>query len=173
MKSNSLHHYSQLPPKTSKPRTHTSNLNHPLPIKEFSAGGIVFRSSPKTGYKFILIKDGYGNWTFPKGRIEPGESPEAAALAEVEEEAGVRDPHIIGKLGEVILTLHPKDARSYRKKVFFFLIKTRYTTVEKEYKKPSVQDARWFTKEEAMNALRYANMKLLFSKALKMLKKIE
>ncbi len=160
-------------PTAPQPRAQPSRRNRQLPIQEFSAGGIVFRSSSETGYEFVLIKDGYGKWTFPKGRIEKGESPEAAALAEVEEETGVRDPHIIGKLGEVILTLHPKNAPSHRKKVFFYLIKTRYATVEKEYQKPSVQDARWFTQEQAFDALGYVNMKLLFTKALKMLKRIE
>lgn len=160
-------------PTPPQPHTRVSHRQHQLPIQEFSAGGIVFRTSYETGYEFVLIKDGYGKWTFPKGRIEQGESPEAAALAEVEEETGVRDPHIIGKLGEVILTLHPKGAPSHRKKVFFFLIKTRYATVEKEYQKPSVQDARWFSSEEALRILGYANMKTLFTKALRMLKRIE
>jgi len=32
----------------------------------------------------------YDDWTFPKGKAEPGESDEACALREVEEETGFR-----------------------------------------------------------------------------------
>lgn len=34
-----------------------------------------------------------------KGTIEPGESPDAAALRELAEESGVTDAHIVGELG--------------------------------------------------------------------------
>lgn len=158
----------------SKSRKRTPLRRPPtIPIQEFSAGGIVFRAAGNNQYEFILIQDGYGKWTFPKGRIEPGESAEAAALAEVEEEAGIREPNIIGKLGEVILTLHPKNAPIHKKKVYFFLIKTKYSTVEKEYQKPSVLDARWFPMNEVPNMLGYTNMKTLYLRAIEMIKRIE
>jgi 8-oxo-dGTP pyrophosphatase MutT (NUDIX family) len=39
--------------------------------------------------EFLLIRDPYENWGLPKGHIEGGETPEAAALREVEEETGL------------------------------------------------------------------------------------
>jgi len=42
---------------------------------EVSAGGIVFRRLPDGGARFLLIKDSYDNWGFPKGHLEDGESP--------------------------------------------------------------------------------------------------
>lgn len=55
--------------------------------KEFSAGGVIIEQG-----KTLLIRmrnlQGLEVWTFPKGHIEPGESPEAAALREVLEETG-------------------------------------------------------------------------------------
>ena len=38
---------------------------------------------------FLLIRDSYENWGFPKGHVEPGERPDAAALREVQEETGL------------------------------------------------------------------------------------
>src|SRR6185436_11575751 len=61
------------------------------PEKEVSAGGIVFRRDPAGVLRFLLIKDSYANWGFPKGHLEEGESPAAAALRETEEETGLGD----------------------------------------------------------------------------------
>ncbi|MEE2647907.1 MAG: NUDIX domain-containing protein, partial [Candidatus Thermoplasmatota archaeon] len=39
-----------------------------------------------------------GKWGFPKGRVDPGESPEAAALRELFEESG-HDGRVMGLAG--------------------------------------------------------------------------
>jgi 8-oxo-dGTP pyrophosphatase MutT (NUDIX family) len=59
------------------------------PEREVSAGGIVFRRDAAGVLRFLLIKDSYGNWGFPKGHLEEGESPADAARRETEEETGL------------------------------------------------------------------------------------
>jgi 8-oxo-dGTP pyrophosphatase MutT (NUDIX family) len=56
---------------------------------EVSAGGIVFRRGPGEGAKYLLIRDSYSNWGFPKGHLEGNESPAEAALRETVEETGL------------------------------------------------------------------------------------
>jgi 8-oxo-dGTP pyrophosphatase MutT (NUDIX family) len=56
---------------------------------EVSAGGIVFRRVPGEGPKFLLIRDSYHNWGFPKGHLEGDESPAEAAKRETAEETGL------------------------------------------------------------------------------------
>jgi 8-oxo-dGTP pyrophosphatase MutT (NUDIX family) len=56
---------------------------------EVSAGGIVFRRVPGEGAKYLLIRDSYHNWGFPKGHLEGNESPAEAALRETAEETGL------------------------------------------------------------------------------------
>ncbi|OGR48014.1 MAG: hypothetical protein A2X34_00800 [Elusimicrobia bacterium GWC2_51_8] len=55
--------------------------------KEFSGGGVIIE-----GGKALLIMmrnlKGEHVWTFPKGHLEPGETPEQAAVREVLEETG-------------------------------------------------------------------------------------
>ncbi len=53
------------------------------------AGAVTFRKScDQELYLIVSSSDGF-HWVLPKGHLEPGESPEAAALRELKEEAGV------------------------------------------------------------------------------------
>jgi 8-oxo-dGTP pyrophosphatase MutT (NUDIX family) len=54
-----------------------------------SAGVVVVRQTPHE-WLYLLLR-AYRNWDFPKGRIEPGEEPLAAARREVAEETGIVD----------------------------------------------------------------------------------
>ena len=59
------------------------------PIKHRSAGIVVVRR--QNGEWRLLILRAYRNWDFPKGLIEPSESPLAAARRETTEETGLAD----------------------------------------------------------------------------------
>lgn len=53
-----------------------------------AAGGIVVRPTKK-GPKVLLVhRPRYDDWSFPKGKLDPGESFKQAALREVKEETG-------------------------------------------------------------------------------------
>ena len=54
-----------------------------------SAGVVVARETAD-GARLLLLR-AYKNWDFPKGRVEPGEDPLAAAIRETREEAGIDD----------------------------------------------------------------------------------
>jgi len=54
-----------------------------------SAGVVVVRPGPR-GWLFLLLR-AYRNWDFPKGVVEPGEEPLAAARREVREETLIAD----------------------------------------------------------------------------------
>ena len=56
---------------------------------EVSAGGIVFRRVPGQAATYLLIRDSYRNWGFPKGHLENDESPAQAAIRETAEETGL------------------------------------------------------------------------------------
>ena len=58
--------------------------------REFSAGGIVVKDNGDV-INLLLIKDSYGRWTWPKGKLEKDESPEDAAIREIGEETGLKN----------------------------------------------------------------------------------
>ncbi len=54
-----------------------------------AAGGAVWRRLP-TGVEVVLVhRPAYDDWAFAKGKLEPGESDEEAAVREVREETGL------------------------------------------------------------------------------------
>src|SRR6478609_7320811 len=95
--------------------------------REFSAGGVLVRRLAGR-WMVAAIRPGgkpAGHWALPKGRIDPGERPEATALREVAEETGAHG-RSLGKLGDVryVFTWPPKAADGERifKVVSFFLV---------------------------------------------------
>lgn len=57
--------------------------------RRLSAGAVVVREDPN-GPRFLLLR-AFAYWDFPKGEVDPGEAPLAAALREVREETGLKD----------------------------------------------------------------------------------
>jgi 8-oxo-dGTP pyrophosphatase MutT (NUDIX family) len=86
------------------------------------AGAVVFRKrDSQVHYLVVSSSDGI-NWVVPKGHIDPGESPEVAALRELAEEAGV--------LGEIVASLSARDFVKTGKaaRVQFFLVRETGST---------------------------------------------
>jgi bis(5'-nucleosidyl)-tetraphosphatase len=64
----------------------TGFINAVTKRAKFSAGAVVLRQ--RRGWHCLVLR-AYRNWDFPKGLVEPGEEPLAAALREVREETGL------------------------------------------------------------------------------------
>lgn len=91
-----------------------------------AAGCVIVRLSDAQPL-FLLIRDQYGQWTFPKGHLDEGETSQHAAVREVHEETGV-----VGTLGPLITTIYydvTKKGRTFRKRVDWYVLITDQTTV--------------------------------------------
>lgn len=55
-----------------------------------AAGGVVVRQGPDGTEVLLVHRPRYDDWSFPKGKLDPGERDEDAARREVEEETGLR-----------------------------------------------------------------------------------
>jgi bis(5'-nucleosidyl)-tetraphosphatase len=57
--------------------------------REFSAGSIVYYIENEKAPDYLVLYYGANHWDFPKGKLEPGETNEMAAVREVKEETGL------------------------------------------------------------------------------------
>ena len=135
-------------------------------VDEVSAGGLVI---DKTGTKGLLIgridaRDKNRErllWSLPKGHIEEGESPEAAALREVKEETGI-DSEISKSLG-VIDFWFMAGGKRIHKTVHHFLFKETGGKIAPQVSE--VDDVRWFPLTEIVDRLAYPDEKKLIARS--------
>jgi 8-oxo-dGTP diphosphatase len=78
-----------------------------------AAGGVVARD----GDVLLVHRPKYDDWTFPKGKAEEGESDEACALREVEEETGLRC-----ELGRELPSAYYRDRHGRPKRARYWLM---------------------------------------------------
>jgi len=131
---------------------------------EVSAGGIVFRrTAPDCDASFLLIKDSYGNWGFPKGHLEGTETPGAAALRETEEETGLCDLLMQGPIR--VIDWHFRfRGRHIHKYCHFFLLESPGAATCPQTAE-GITACRWCTHEEALVALSYENARGVLKRA--------
>ena len=127
----------------------------PLIDSPTHAGGIVVRG--RGGDLRVLLvtaKRQPGQWVFPKGHIDPGESPEQAAVREVEEEAGV-----IAAVVEPIGTLEFRNFRGVVRAQFYLM------AFVSEGPPREGRTRGWFTADEARQAVSYEDSRMLVTRA--------
>ena len=109
-----------------------------------AAGGVVRR-----GDRILVVhRPKYDDWSLPKGKLDPGESFEDAALREVEEETG-----FVCELGDELEPTTYRDGKGRLKLVRYW----EMTPVDERGFEPTreVDELRWLTPAEARELLTY------------------
>jgi 8-oxo-dGTP pyrophosphatase MutT (NUDIX family) len=133
-------------------------------VTEWSAGGIVLRRTSAGQIEVLLIQHSmHKGWSFPKGWVEPGETPQQAAVREVEEESGAR-AEIIADLPPTRYFFVNRDKQRVAKTVTWYLM--RFTGDGDQTHAYEVSDVAWLPLEAVHARLSYKNDKELFSMAL-------
>jgi len=133
------------------------------PEREVSAGGIVFRRDAAGVLRFLLIKDSYGNWGFPKGHLEEGESPADAARRETEEETGLLGLALHGPIR--IIDWHFRfRGRFIHKYCHFFLFESPDGEPVPQADE-GITACQWCQLEEALAELSYENARGVLRRA--------
>ena len=119
--------------------------------KPTHAGGVVYRMRRgRPEFLLTTAKRRADEWVLPKGHIDPGESPDEAAVREVEEETGVRAA-IEGRLGKTTVVL-----KGWEQRILFFLM--RFIDQGKADEGRSI---RWLPGRQAEEQLTFDNLRKL------------
>ncbi len=84
-----------------------------------AAGGCVFNAHDE-----LLVIYRRGSWDLPKGKIDPGETPEQAAVREVEEETGIGEISLGNFLGHTYHTYRDPKERRILKRTYWYRMQT-------------------------------------------------
>ena len=134
-------------------------------VDEVSAGGLVIDASGKLG---LLIgrrdlKDASGKrilWSLPKGHIEEGETPEEAAMREVQEETGIIS--VIEKSLGVIDFWFMAGGKRIHKTVHHYLFREQGGVLAPQ--ESEVDEVAWFPLAEIVDRLAYPDEKKLIAR---------
>lgn len=138
--------------------------NWPKVVKrEFSSGGIVARKNAR-GISILLIKDGYGRWTWPKGNIKKGESSRDTAVREIEEEVGIKDAKVLEKVGQTQYFYKLKGSLRF-KTVYIYLCEV-IGSDKLIIQKSEIKEGRWLTPKDALSLIEYKGSKEILHKAI-------
>jgi 8-oxo-dGTP pyrophosphatase MutT (NUDIX family) len=133
------------------------------PELEVSAGGIVFRRPPEQLARFLLIRDSYDNWGFPKGHLEESETPAEAALRETAEETGLERLILQGPIR--VIDWHFRfRGRHIHKYCHFFLFESPDGDAAPQ-RDEGITACRWCVLEEALEVLSYDNARGVLKRA--------
>jgi 8-oxo-dGTP pyrophosphatase MutT (NUDIX family) len=130
--------------------------------RETSAGGVVFRVADGQ-LLFLLIRDSYDNWGFPKGHLERGEAAAEAALREVTEETGLGGLQLRGEI-ETIDWFFRFRGRLIHKVCHFYLMETDQAETSPQ-RTEGITACRWEPYAEAERLISYANARDVLRRA--------
>ena len=134
---------------------------------ETSAGGVVVRmcaaDAGRSRPLYLIIRDSYDNWGFPKGHVEVGERPEAAALREVSEETGLESLTVRTSIDTIDWYFRFRG-RLIHKVCHFYLMVTEYEETCPQ-RSEGITACRWESYEEAAQLVSYANARDVLRRA--------
>ncbi len=140
-------------------------LHGPEPLQGvllFPAPGLDIWSMFKESYVFVQAAGGVvldergrllairrlGKWDLPKGKVDPGEGIEAAAVREVQEECGIASLELVGPIA-VTWHTYERKGKQYLKRTDWFRMKASSAQPLTPETEENIEEVRWVGREEA------------------------
>ena len=119
---------------------------------EVSAGGLIVRKQ-KGVWLVLLIKDMNNSWTFPKGKVEKGESRKDTAIREIREEVGLTRLHYTSPVSKIKYMYRRNGLIA--KTVYYYLFEAFGREKIVCQKSEGIRDARFVTFDKAISIIGY------------------
>ncbi len=130
--------------------------------REVSAGGVVYRVVDDVPV-YLLIRDSYRNWGFPKGHLECDEAAPDAAVREVQEETGLPTVTLRAEI-DTIDWFFRFRGKLVHKICHFFLMETDCSATLPQ-REEGITACRWAKFDEARSLLAYENARIVLERA--------
>lgn len=126
-----------------------------------AAGGVIARTQEEILEVLVVHRPRYDDWSFPKGKLDPGESFEEAAVREVLEETGLEC-----RLGSRLSTVRYRVADGRSKEVRYWLMSVERGDIEARQPDHEIDQLRWIVAETGLNVLTHVRDRELLSEVL-------
>jgi 8-oxo-dGTP pyrophosphatase MutT (NUDIX family) len=134
-------------------------------VEETSAGGLVLDESRRGALIGRQDRRGRMVWSLPKGHIEAGETPEAAAIREIREETGISGS-IVAPLGVIDFWFMAENRRVH-KTVHHFLLQAVGGELSSD--DAEVDSVEWVPLADMSTRLAYADERRLMDRVQELL----
>jgi 8-oxo-dGTP pyrophosphatase MutT (NUDIX family) len=134
-------------------------------VEETSAGGLVLDDSRRGALIGRQDRRGRMVWSLPKGHIEAGETPEAAAIREIREETGISGS-IVAPLGVIDFWFMAENRRVH-KTVHHFLLQAVGGELSSD--DAEVDSVEWVPLADMSTRLAYADERRLMDRVQELL----
>lgn len=130
----------------------------------YAAGVICWRENKGTLEVLLVHRPKYGDWTFPKGKQDPGEYLPETAVREMREETGISL-----KLGRPLAQISYSVEKNEEKIVYYWSSKVREKALEKKKFKANeeISEISWDKAESAIEKLSYKHDQKLLKEVIK------
>ena len=130
-------------------------------LAQIKASGAVVHRTGAGGVELVVVhRPRYDDWSLPKGKLDPGEDWETAALREVQEETGQR-----GRLGRELDPVFYDDRKGRSKAVRYWLLEADPDGGAQFVPNEEVDEVLWLSPEAALDRLTYAKDRAVLEQA--------
>ncbi|MEE2752326.1 MAG: NUDIX domain-containing protein [Myxococcota bacterium] len=147
------------------PKRHLLNLHDGF-AEQHSAGGVLIRNVEGNN-EVALVACRRGRrvcWEIAKGKLEHGESPQQAAIREMQEEMGFEaDLEIVGDLGFVQYAFNVPNLGPRLKTLFVYVVEAQSEVVSFDPQlSEGIEEVRWFPVKEAVKLVPHRSLRPIF-----------